>query len=113
MLKTLYNWMLRLGASRRAPAAMVGISFAESSFFPSPPDVMLAPMVLEEPRRACSYVTICAGCVGPGQAPEPLQRPDPPHFGSASEAHRDCDRHRPWGRACCGQMALLNRGHIR
>ncbi len=59
MLKSLYNWMLRLAASRRAPAALAGISFAESSFFPVPPDVMLAPMVLAEPQRAWSYATIC------------------------------------------------------
>jgi membrane protein YqaA with SNARE-associated domain len=59
MLKSLYNWMLRLAASRRAPAALAGISFAESSFFPVPPDLMLAPMVLAEPRRAWSYATIC------------------------------------------------------
>lgn len=59
MLKSLYNWMMGLAASKHAPAALAGISFAESSFFPIPPDVMLAPMVLAEPRRAWSYATIC------------------------------------------------------
>ncbi len=37
---------------RRAPWFLGGLSFAESSFFPIPPDVMLAPMSLANPRRA-------------------------------------------------------------
>jgi membrane protein YqaA with SNARE-associated domain len=35
------------------------VSFAESSFFPIPPDVMLAPMVLAKPERAYFYATVC------------------------------------------------------
>jgi membrane protein YqaA with SNARE-associated domain len=37
---------------RHAPAYLAGLSFAESSFFPIPPDVMLIPMSLANPRRA-------------------------------------------------------------
>jgi len=36
----------------RAPWYLGGMSFAESSFFPVPPDIMLAPMCLANPRRA-------------------------------------------------------------
>jgi membrane protein YqaA with SNARE-associated domain len=59
MLRKLYDWVLRLAASRRAPAALAAVSFAESSFFPVPPDVMLAPMVAARPNRAFVFATIC------------------------------------------------------
>lgn len=35
-----------------------GLSFAESSFFPIPPDVMLAPMTVARPERAWRLATI-------------------------------------------------------
>jgi membrane protein YqaA with SNARE-associated domain len=35
------------------------VSFAESSFFPVPPDVMLIPMSLARPQRAWLYATVC------------------------------------------------------
>ena len=35
------------------------LSFAESSFFPIPPDVMLAPMCLARPRKAWLFATVC------------------------------------------------------
>ena len=38
---------------------MAGVSFAESSFFPIPPDVMLLPMSLARPQRAWWFATIC------------------------------------------------------
>jgi membrane protein YqaA with SNARE-associated domain len=59
MLRKLYDWVLNLAGSRYAPVALAVISFAESSFFPVPPDVMLAPMVLARPRRAFAYAAIC------------------------------------------------------
>ncbi|MEO8558518.1 MAG: YqaA family protein [Rhodospirillales bacterium] len=51
-MKRLYDWMMRLAADRRALPALAVISFAESSFFPIPPDIMLVPMVLANRRRA-------------------------------------------------------------
>ena len=59
MLRRTYDWMMGLAASRRAPHALAVISFAESSFFPIPPDVMLAPMCLARPDRAYWYALIC------------------------------------------------------
>ncbi|WP_254305975.1 YqaA family protein [Sphingopyxis sp. BSNA05] len=59
MLKKLYEWMLDKAAHRQAPKWLAGISFAESSFFPIPPDVMLAPMCLAKPERSWWYALIC------------------------------------------------------
>jgi membrane protein YqaA with SNARE-associated domain len=59
MFRKLYDWVMRLAGTRQAPAALAAISFAESSFFPIPPDVMLAPMVLARPNRAFVYAGIC------------------------------------------------------
>jgi membrane protein YqaA with SNARE-associated domain len=59
MLRKTYDWVMGLAASRHAPAALAAVSFAESSFFPIPPDVMLAPMVLARPERAFRYAALC------------------------------------------------------
>lgn len=59
MFRKLYDWVMRLAASRQAPAALAVVSFAESSFFPIPPDVMLAPMVAARPNKAFVYAGIC------------------------------------------------------
>jgi membrane protein YqaA with SNARE-associated domain len=59
MLRRLYDWVMGLAASRHAPASLFAISFAESSFFPVPPDVMLAPMVLARPDKAWRYAALC------------------------------------------------------
>jgi len=48
----LYRRMMRWSRLPRAPWYLAGLSFAESSFFPIPPDVMLAPMALARPARA-------------------------------------------------------------
>jgi membrane protein YqaA with SNARE-associated domain len=60
MLRRLYDWVMGLAASRHAPTSLFAVSFAESSFFPVPPDVMLAPMVLARPDRAWRYAAICS-----------------------------------------------------
>jgi membrane protein YqaA with SNARE-associated domain len=59
MLRRLYDWVMGLAASRHAPVSLFAVSFAESSFFPVPPDVMLAPMVLARPDKAWRYAAIC------------------------------------------------------
>lgn len=58
MLRKLYDWVMGLAASKHAPVALAAVSFAESSFFPIPPDVMLAPMVAIRPNRAFVYAGI-------------------------------------------------------
>lgn len=59
MLDRLYRWTLALSASPRAPAALGAVSFSESSFFPVPPDVLLAPMAMARPERALGYALLC------------------------------------------------------
>lgn len=59
MLRPLYNWVLRQAASPKAPWYLAVVSFAEASFFPIPPDVMLAPMVATRPDKAWRYAAIC------------------------------------------------------
>lgn len=54
----LYLFTLRLAAHRHAPRYLAGLSFAESSFFPIPPDVMLMPMALAQPRNAMRFALI-------------------------------------------------------
>ena len=64
MLRRLYDWVMRLAASRHASLALFCIAFAESSFFPVPPDTMLVPMVLAKPTAAWRNAVICtAGSV--------------------------------------------------
>ena len=58
-LRGLYNWVLKLAAGKHAEPALFVVSFAESSFFPLPPDVMLAPMALTRPDRAWRYALVC------------------------------------------------------
>ncbi len=55
----LYDRVLIWSGHRRAPAILGALSFAESSFFPIPPDVMLAPMCLARPAKAWFYATLC------------------------------------------------------
>lgn len=58
MLRKLYDWVFSLARSKQATPALAVISFAESSVFPIPPDVMLAPMVLTRPDRAYFYAAV-------------------------------------------------------
>ena len=58
MFQRLYEWTLSLAARPAAPYALGAVSFAESSFFPVPPDVMLVPMVIARPDRAWAYALI-------------------------------------------------------
>src|SRR6187399_3156970 len=58
-MRRLYDWVLRLAKHPRAIPAMGVVSFAESSFFPIPPDVMLVPMVLANRHKAFTIATVC------------------------------------------------------
>jgi membrane protein YqaA with SNARE-associated domain len=58
MLRGLYDWTMRTAASKEAPWALAAVSFAESSFFPIPPDVLLIPMILSDRRKAWWFATI-------------------------------------------------------
>ena len=58
-MKRLYRWTLELADKPSAPWALGIIAFMESSFFPVPPDVLLAVMSVAKPRRAWLYALIC------------------------------------------------------
>ncbi len=53
-----YGKALKWAEHRHAPYYLGGLSFAESSFFPIPPDVMLAPMALARRNRAWFYALL-------------------------------------------------------
>jgi len=62
----LYARVMLWSRHPRAPWYLGGLSFAESSFFPIPPDVMLAPMALARPERAwrLAFITTLASVLG-------------------------------------------------
>lgn len=66
----LYDRALRWAQHRHAPRYLGVLSFAESSFFPVPPDVMLAPMALARPERAwalawlTTWTSVAGGLLG-------------------------------------------------
>lgn len=59
MLRALYDRTLALAGSRHAVPALFGISFVESSVFPIPPDLLLAPMVLSRRAQWLWFATVC------------------------------------------------------
>ena len=59
MLRNLYDKVIALSESRHALPTLAAVSFAESSFFPVPPDVILVPMALAKPEKARLYALVC------------------------------------------------------
>lgn len=59
---TLYNKSLQWSEHRHAPYYLAGVSIAESSFFPIPPDVMLIPMGLAKPQNIWFYAALTTIC---------------------------------------------------
>ena len=59
MLRRIYDWCIDAAHKPYALWIMAAVAFAESSFFPVPPDVMLIPMSLARPGRAWLYAAIC------------------------------------------------------
>ncbi len=59
MLRRIYDWTIGLAGHRRALGALALVSFAESSFFPVPPDVLRIPMVLAARNKAWRIAAVC------------------------------------------------------
>jgi membrane protein YqaA with SNARE-associated domain len=59
MLRRMYDWCIDAAHKPYALWILGIVSFAESSFFPVPPDVMLIPMALARPQKAWLYAGIC------------------------------------------------------
>ncbi len=55
-----YDWMLSLAEKKSAPTWLALLSFAEASFFPIPPDVLLIPLCLGALKRALKFALICS-----------------------------------------------------
>jgi membrane protein YqaA with SNARE-associated domain len=70
MLRRLYDWVLHWAETPYSMWALVLLSFAESSFFPVPPDVLLIALAVAKPPRAlrfalfCSIASVLGGCLG-------------------------------------------------
>ena len=66
----LYNWVIHFAETPHGTTALSCLSFAESSFFPVPPDVLLAPLTLGAPKKwfsfalACSVASVLGGAFG-------------------------------------------------
>lgn len=58
LFSKLYERVMKWAEHRHAPRYLAGLSFAESSFFPIPPDVMLAPMSLAQPKKAWQFAAL-------------------------------------------------------
>jgi membrane protein YqaA with SNARE-associated domain len=69
-LRGLYAWVMHNAEGRYAWATMAAIAFAESSFFPMPPDIVMIPMALKNRRRAfllagwCTLFSVAGGLLG-------------------------------------------------
>lgn len=59
VVRRAYNWVLSWADSRWGAVALFVLAFAESSFFPIPPDVLLIALCLGKPRRSFHYALIC------------------------------------------------------
>ena len=59
MLRDLYDKIIKLSESKQALPTLAAVSFAESSFFPIPPDVILVPMCLAQPQKARAFALVC------------------------------------------------------
>lgn len=68
--RRLYDWVIHFAHTRHGTTALFFLSFAESSFFPVPPDVLLGPLALGAPKRwfrfavACSIASVLGGILG-------------------------------------------------
>ena len=62
--RRLYHWVLSWAEHPQGTWALFALAFAESSFFPIPPDVLLIALCLGKPRKAAWYALVCtAGSV--------------------------------------------------
>ncbi|MEI7805117.1 MAG: YqaA family protein [Hyphomicrobiales bacterium] len=70
MLRRMYDWCIATAGKPHAVWIMGAVSFAESSFFPVPPDIMLIPMAMARPDKAwmfaawCTVTSVAGGVLG-------------------------------------------------
>ncbi len=59
-VRRMYDWVLGFAERPSGTWALAGFSFAESSFFPIPPDPLLMALSLGAPKKAFRFATVCA-----------------------------------------------------
>ena len=59
-LERLRLWTLKWADSKHSALALFALAFAESSFFPIPPDVLLIGILAINPKKWWYYATVCA-----------------------------------------------------
>ncbi|MDR1236133.1 MAG: DedA family protein [Holosporaceae bacterium] len=59
MIEKIYDWMLKQAESKNAARVLMLVSFIESSFFPLPPDPVLAIVVAKNKDKAIHYALLC------------------------------------------------------
>lgn len=97
---------MRMAAHRHALLALGLVSFAESSFFPLPPDVMLVPMVLASRERAwrialvCTVTSVLGGMLGYAIGSllfDAVGRPILDFYGATDQFDALAELYREWG----------------
>jgi membrane protein YqaA with SNARE-associated domain len=58
LFSAMYEWTLKWAEHKMAPKMLALLTFSESIFFPIPPDVLLAPMVLAKPEKAWQFASL-------------------------------------------------------
>src|SRR6201999_3846935 len=59
MLRRIYDWCIDAADKPYALWVLGAVAFAESSFFPIPPDIILLPMSVAQPKRAWLFAGVC------------------------------------------------------
>ena len=60
MFRKLYDWVLGWAEKKHGPRALYLVSFAEASFFPVPPDPLLAALCLGNPKKSWRFGLLCS-----------------------------------------------------
>ena len=60
MVRRVYDWVLGWADHQYGSVALFAIAFAESSFFPIPPDVLLMALALGKTQAAFRFALICS-----------------------------------------------------
>ncbi|HSF64700.1 MAG TPA: YqaA family protein [Paracoccaceae bacterium] len=106
MIRSLYDWTIRLARHRHALWALAAVSFVESSVFPIPPDVLMIPMILAAPRRAfliaavATVASVLGGLLGywiGAVAFDTLGRPVLEFYGKTENFAVFADNYNAWG----------------
>ena len=62
LFRRLYDWVMHWADTPYGTPALGVLAFAESSFFPVPPDPLLMAFSLSKPKRALFYAAVCSVC---------------------------------------------------